>query len=232
MKRHINIKGIPAIIWGEDSEKSFLAIHGDQSSKDDIVIEMFAEEAIKKGYMVLSFDLPGLGDRESEEEPNDVLSYINDLQIAFDYAKEISMEVSIFANSIGAYFSLLAYKNDRIVQALFLSPIIDMNKLLLKIMSWFEITDNQLFTKGMVETPFKNLYWEYYEYVKKNPIIYWNIPTSILYGSEDDLTELETIIDFAKRYSSEVKILNGSEHFFHTNEQFKYFRDWLAKEIK
>lgn len=44
----LKIEGIPAILWGEPSDKLFIAIHGNMSSKDDDVIVIFAEEAIAK----------------------------------------------------------------------------------------------------------------------------------------------------------------------------------------
>jgi hypothetical protein len=61
--QRLNIKNIPVILWGESSENMFIAVHGDKSSKDDEVIRIFAEEAVGKGYGVLSFDLPEHGDR-------------------------------------------------------------------------------------------------------------------------------------------------------------------------
>lgn len=56
--KHIMIKNIPALLWGSNSEKVFIAIHGNMSSKSDIPIAVLAEASIKLGYQVLSFDLP------------------------------------------------------------------------------------------------------------------------------------------------------------------------------
>lgn len=58
---------IPAILWGKNTGNLFLAVHGNMSNKEDDVIVVFAEEAIKKGYQVLSFDLPEHGERQNEE---------------------------------------------------------------------------------------------------------------------------------------------------------------------
>jgi len=66
-KAHFTIESIPAILWGEPSEKLFIAVHGNMSSKDDEGIVIFAEEAINKGYQALSFDLPEHGDRKVAE---------------------------------------------------------------------------------------------------------------------------------------------------------------------
>ncbi|MEG2002943.1 MAG: alpha/beta hydrolase, partial [Clostridia bacterium] len=54
----IKIDDIPAIIWGEASDKIIIAAHGSHSSKIDDCIWTLAEVATKKGYQVLSFDFP------------------------------------------------------------------------------------------------------------------------------------------------------------------------------
>ncbi|AJD27844.1 putative alpha/beta hydrolase [Clostridium botulinum CDC_297] len=57
-KDKFNISNIPTVLWGEKSEKLFIAVHGNMSNKEDTVIKILAKEAIQKGYQVLSFDLP------------------------------------------------------------------------------------------------------------------------------------------------------------------------------
>ena len=51
----IRISGIPAIIWGEPSDKMIITAHGSHSSKIDDCIWLLAEAATKKGYQVLIF---------------------------------------------------------------------------------------------------------------------------------------------------------------------------------
>ena len=60
----ININNIPALIWGEESRKVFIAVHGNMSNKEDEVIKILAEKVTSKGYQVLSFDLPEHGERK------------------------------------------------------------------------------------------------------------------------------------------------------------------------
>lgn len=45
-------------------KKIFIAVHGNMSNKEDAVIQILAEEADRKGYQVLSFDLPEHGERK------------------------------------------------------------------------------------------------------------------------------------------------------------------------
>ena len=54
----IKIEGIPVIIWGERSDKTIIVAHGSHSSKIDDCMWILADEAIKQGYQILSFDLP------------------------------------------------------------------------------------------------------------------------------------------------------------------------------
>ena len=57
----IKINNIPAIIWGEESDKVYLFVHGKMSSKE--AAEQFAGIAEEKGYQTVSFDLPQHGER-------------------------------------------------------------------------------------------------------------------------------------------------------------------------
>ena len=77
----------------------------------------------------------------------------------------------------------------------------------------------------------ETLYWDYYNYVKENPIEKWGVPTAILYGSEDNLTERETVEEFTKRWSCELTVLAGAEHWFHSEQQVTFFNKWLVSNI-
>ena len=57
----IKINSIPSMLWGEKSNKIFIAVHGNMSNKEDEVIKILAKKVISKGYQLLSFDLPEHG---------------------------------------------------------------------------------------------------------------------------------------------------------------------------
>jgi len=97
IKINLVIEGIPAILWGKPSNKLFIAVHGNMSSKDDEVIVIFAEEAIGKGYQVLSFDLPEHGDRKREDSICTVQTCVSDLTAIAGHAQTISSNISVFA---------------------------------------------------------------------------------------------------------------------------------------
>lgn len=227
-KQALAINGIPAIIWGEDSSKVFIAVHGNMSHKEDTVIELLANEAVAKGYQVLSFDLPGHGARSKEELPNNVTPYLANLKSILNESKKRWNEQQLFSCSIGAYFCLRAYQNESFQQVFFLSPVVDMLSLLENMMSWFQVTPALLQQEKQIETPIgETLYWDYYCDVKENPICHWENQTNILYGSSDELCKLETIECFVKTFDAQLQIVENGEHFFHTKEQLNVYREWL-----
>ena len=107
-KKELLIENIPAVLWGEKSSKLFIAVHGNMSNKSDTPIVILAEEAVPHGYQVLSFDLPKHGDRINEPTLCKVQKCVSDLLKVMEYAKTISSEISLFACSMGAFFSLIS----------------------------------------------------------------------------------------------------------------------------
>lgn len=232
IKQEISIQGIPAILWGNHSTKLFIAVHGNMSHKADQIMIQFAKEATKSGYQVLSFDLPEHGDRKNENTPCRVQNCVKDLATIMDYAKTRWREISLFACSIGAYFSLLTYKNEPLEHCLFLSPVVDMQRIICNMMTWFNISEDRLKNEKEIATPIgQTLYWDYYCYVKDHLIEVWDKPTAILYGSNDNLCELDIISNFSARMQCDLKIMDKGEHYFHTEEQLVYFVEWLKSQL-
>lgn len=231
-KDKFKIGNIPTVLWGEKSEKLFIAVHRNMSNKEDIVIEILAEEALKKGYQVLSFDLPEHGERKNDSTPCKPQFCVSDLSVIMNYGKEHWKEISLFACSMGAYFSLLAYKNDPLRKALFLSPVVNMEKVIENMMLWFNVTPERLQKEMTIETPIgQKLYWDYFCYVKQHPINTWNTNTYIMYGAKDELCEFETINYFVKKHSCGLEVMDAGEHYFHTEEQLNVFKHWLWDNI-
>ncbi|MCR5833500.1 MAG: alpha/beta hydrolase [Selenomonadaceae bacterium] len=93
------------------------------------------------------------------------------------------------------------------------------------------VSERELQTRGVIHTEFgEDLSWEYFSYVKNHPIK-WSTPTEILYGSEDNLTTAETIKKFAEKIGAGLTIMDGGEHWFHTEEQMKFLDKWLIARI-
>lgn len=226
----LKIENIPAILWGEKSNRIYIYVHGKMSSKDEA--RNFAEKAIQKGYQVLSFDLPEHGDRTNENYPCMVWNGVYDLGIIGKFVRQNWSDICLYGSSLGAYFSLLAYKDFAIRKCLFLSPILDMERLIQNMMKWFNVSEQALKEKQVISTPMgETLYWDYYCYVRDNPVDKWNVPTAILYGSEDNLTEREIVERFTKQFGCDLTVLESSEHWFHTEQQLTFLDKWLDKYI-
>ena len=103
---------IPAILYGDSSDNLFLYIHGKMGRKEEAV--RFAEIVCPEGYQVLSMDLPGHGERTWEMERFVPWEVVPELQAVYGFAWQRWKKISLYANSIGAYFSLLAFQDDKL----------------------------------------------------------------------------------------------------------------------
>lgn len=226
----MRIDNIPAILWGEKADSIYVCVHGSMSRKEDA--QGFAEKAVGKGHQVISFDLPEHGARKNENYPCIVCNGVHDLGIIGDYVQRNWDEIYLYGNSLGAYFSLLAYKDYNIKKCLFLSPLLDMERVIQNMMKGSNVNEQELKEKREIPTPMgETLYWECYCYAREHPVDKWDIPTAILYGSEDDRIEREGVEKFAKKFSCDLTVLEGGEHWFHTERQLFFLDKWLEEHI-
>ena len=137
--------------------------------------------------------------------------------------------VILIANSIGAYFAMQSLADKRIDRAFFISPIVDMERLILDMMKWSGVTERELSECRNIESSFgENLSWEYLCYVREHSIE-WHIPTEMLYGENDSLTSLETVKAFVERTGAGLTVMPDGEHWFHTDEQMRFLKEWLTE---
>lgn len=68
--QNIKINNIPVMIWGKNSDKLYIHVHGKMSCKE--YAEDFAKIAETKGYQTLSFDLPEHGERKDMDYRCDI----------------------------------------------------------------------------------------------------------------------------------------------------------------
>ena len=138
----------------------------------------------------------------------------------------------LIANSIGAYFSMNANIDALIGKAYFISPIVDMERLITDRMAWENVTESELKKQGVIPTAFgEELSWEYLCYVREHPVL-WSVPTDILYGRKDSLTSYETITAFAEKHRASLTVMENGEHWFHTEEQMRYLDNWIREKSK
>ena len=150
-----------------------------------------------------------------------------EIRTAVEQLAEKGEEIILIANSIGAFFSMNAGIDGLIQKAYFISPIVDMEKLILDMMRWANVTEAELEAQGVIHTEFgEDLSWEYLSYVRNHPLK-WNVPTQILYGEKDQLTSLATMKDFAEKHHAGLTVMENGEHWFHTEEQMAFLDDWI-----
>ena len=157
----------------------------------------------------------------------DVLGFDYKAETPWDAKKEFPVyfdsvaagygEVILIANSIGAFFSMNALADKPVKQAYFISPIVNMEKLICDMMTWTGVSEEELREKKSVPTSFG-----------ETPIK-WLIPTKILYGSNDNLTSLETMREFAQKIGAPLTVMDGGEHWFHTAEQMAFLDKWIRE---
>ncbi len=229
-KQNISIGKVPAIIWGKSSKRIFLYIHGQGGNKEEAAA--FSDIVCQRGFQVLSIDLPEHGQRKSDTDSFDPWHTVPELKTVMKYAKKHWQNISLFANSIGAWFSMLSFSNENLDQCLFVSPVVDMKQLVSKMMKWANVSETQLQQELIIPTDFgQTLSWEYWQYILKHPITKWIFPTSILYGENDNLVDRDSVEYFSQKFKCNLTVVENGEHWFHTEKQLKVLDDWAKRNI-
>ena len=198
--------------------KAIIYVHG--KNGDFLEAEQYKKNCV-------GFDIVGV-------DYNDYFPWVVQGQIEAVY-NQISREhkhIFLIANSIGAYFAMHTLQNYSVEKALFISPILNMERLILDMMQWANVTENDLYEQGEIATEFgETLSWKYLEFVRRNPIK-WNIPTEILYAGKDNLTSRLTVDAFVASHHANLTVMEDGEHWFHTDTQIAYLDEWMKKAIR
>lgn len=173
--------------------------------------------ALLSGWRVTGFDYRAQTPWEARAE---FLPY-------FEAARREGTKLLLIANSIGAFFAMQALDETQVDRALFISPVVDMEQLIETMMAGEGITEPELRQRGEIKTEFgETLSWRYLQDVRQHPI-QWRVPTAILYGSGDALMPRETVEAFARRTGAALTVMEGGEHWFHTEEQMQVLDGWV-----
>ncbi|EPV8448105.1 alpha/beta hydrolase [Listeria monocytogenes] len=198
--------------------KAILYIHGKDGNASEI-------ENFKRS--LTGFDTVGL-------DYDEYLPWVvqNKIQSSYKILSQKYDELYVLANSIGAYLAMYALQNQNVQKALFISPIVDMEQLIMDMMNWANTNEKELYEKGVIKTNFgEELSWKYLQFTRDNPIK-WDVPTEILYAENDNLTSYLTISNFIKNQkNATVTVMKNGEHWFHTEEQLLFLNKWLEKSI-
>lgn len=223
------IEHIPAVLYGGEADRVYLFVHGRHGRKEEA--GPFAETACPKGWQVLAVDLPEHGARQGGAETLDPWHVVPELQTVLAYLKGRWPRIALRADSIGAWFSMLAFEGTPPERSLFVSPVLDMEALIRRMMGWAGVTEADLEARKSIETAFgETLSWAYYQYAKAHPIETWNSPTAILYAGRDSLTPRPEVEAFACRFHCGLTVMEDGEHWFHTPEQLEVLRRWTGAQ--
>ena len=196
-------------------KKAMLYIHGKggDAQEADHYREICAQ------YEVIGLDYAAWTPWENREE---IRAAFDDLNGRFD-------RVAVTANSIGAFFAMHALADRPVERAFFISPIVNMEKLICDMMGWAGVDERELRERGEIETTFgETLSWKYLSYVRAHPIS-WMTPTHILYGEGDNLTSYETVRRFSEESGATLTVMRGGEHWFHTPEEMAFLDAWMQR---
>ncbi len=230
VNRKFMIDKIPAICYGEASNRCFLYIHGRMGFKEEA--ESFAEIACTKGWEVVSIDLPEHGERKQEKDRFNPWCVVPELKTVLHYMQQHFKTIGLMANSIGVWFAMQSFDGSEFERCLFVSPVLDMAKLIQNMMQWAGVSEEKLKSESLIPTDFgETLSWEYYEYAKAHPITGWRCWTDILYAGNDNMTTRKTVDEFAEQFYSSLTVMENGEHWFHTPEQLSVLNQWAAERV-
>ena len=223
----------PAALYGQPAQGVWLYVHGKNGCKEEA--ETFAALACPKGWQVLAADLPEHGGRRDSPETCTPWDAVPELRRLLDYAQGRWAKTALRCTSLGAWFSLLAFAGmgpGVVEQALLVSPVLDMERLIRDMMDWAGVDEARLEREGEIPTDFgETLSWRYLQYTREHPVDRWTVPTAILYAGGDNLTRRETAEAFTRRFGCELTVMEDGEHWFHTPPQLAVLRTWEEERI-
>lgn len=196
--------------------KAMLYLHGKGGSASEAALY----REVCAGYDLIGVDYKGQLPWEVQPQ----------IRAAYDQLAGCG-QVSLIANSIGAYFAMGALQDCPIEKALFISPIVDMQQLILRMIGWAGVSEQELAEKGEILTDFgETLSWAYLCFVRENPIV-WRTPTAILYAGGDHLVPRQTVETFARAHHAALTVMEEGEHWFHTQEQMAFLYRWMREAL-
>ena len=169
-------------------KKSVIYIHGKGGSASEI--EHYKPQF--PGCDVIGLDYKTFTPWETGKE---IHAAVEKLKAEYDH-------IIVIANSIGAFFSMNAGIDTLIEKAYFISPIVDMEKLITNMMAWANVTEEELKKQGVIHTDFgEDLSWEYLCF--------------------------DTIKAFAENHNADLTVMENGEHWFHTEAQMRFLDSWI-----
>lgn len=224
---------MPAIVYGAAADRVFLFIHGQCGNKEEAA--RFAAVAIPRGWQVLSVDLPEHGERRDASR---LLPWVvlPELQAVLHNARTRWPHIAVRANSIGAWFSLLAFAGAAdqrpIERCLLVSPLTDMEAMIRCMMAQAGVTEQQLVQAEEIPTATgQTLSAAYLRWAQAHPVRALCPDTAILCAGEDAVLPPHALERFVQENGCRRTVMPNGEHWFHTPEQLAFQCRFEAAEL-
>ncbi len=232
----LRINGIPAVLYGETSDKIVLYLHGKYGRKEEA--RTLAPLLQETGWQILAVDLPEHGERAGY--PNDRTSsggrkkcfpwvVIPEWQAVVRWLRERYTRIIFCAVSMSAWFLMRTFRFERLERCLFISPVVDMRLLIEDKMAKASITASDLgWKQSLPDADGEMIVWDFYAYAAYQPISCWDTPTEILYARNDALQPEEIMKKFADRFGCGITMIEG-EHYIPLDTP--ELQEWIRKKL-
>ena len=138
-------------------------------------------------------------------------------------------DITLIANSIGAFYSLYADIDRLICRTYFISPLVDMEQMILSLLRQTGATEDDLRQHGTLPAPFgETLVWDELCFVRTHPVS-WRVPTRILCGGKDTLVPFWTVRAFSQKTGAKVTVMDAAAHWFHTPAELAFLDRWIKE---
>ncbi|MQS75416.1 alpha/beta hydrolase [Lactobacillus halodurans] len=197
-------------------KKVILYIHGMGGSAAEA--RRFQRDCPKSEVIGIDYDgyLPWLAPKKIRE--------------VYDEISKKSDQISIIANSIGVYLGMLALQDCELDQALFISPMLDMEKYVLDKLTAAGFSEADLKSQKEIKINQREiLSYKYLQFIREHPLK-WEAPTQILYGEKDDHTPISVVNEFVNNHSAVLTVIPDGQHYFHNRQQLMLLDKWV-KEV-
>ena len=202
----------------QNTKKVVVYIHGLHGS---------SKEVEDYSYLNDEYDLVGL-----DYQDGNPWELKDTIQNEFKKLTEHYKEIVVIANSIGAFYAYEYLSDFNIKQAFFISPVASMVQIIVNTMMTKGISRHKLEEEKFIKIDDDiTLSYDFYKSLE-NHRDNWNVQTEILYGSRDELVYPENILDFLESHPrSRLTIKRGTNHYFHTDEDRAFIKQWILQTI-
>ena len=203
----------------DNSKRVAIYIHGLHGS---------AEEADDFAFLKDRYDVVGLNYQDGNpwEVGDTIQKEFKKLSKGYD-------EVIVIANSIGDFYACEYLSDFKINRSFFLSPIVSMFQNIIDLMSMYGIKDKELEKKKLITLGDGTvLSYDFYQHVS-NDEDHWEVPTEILYGAYDEVVYTGSMLEFLENHPlARLTVKSDSEHYFESEEEKDFIKDWMLRLIK